>query len=89
MLGQTLRAWEEATEVRVRPPLPLSVLAAFVVFARAQACVSEAGRDEWLRFAIGVGLQLRFFGYGLLRLAVVRIEAPKTGITEQASVCPR
>ena len=57
---QTLTAWEEASVIRVRPPLPLSVLAAFVVYARAQATLRRRTGQLWFRFAIG--LELGFFG---------------------------
>ena len=88
---QTLLAWEEATEVRVRPPLPLSVLAAFVVFARAQACVAEAGRHEWLRFA--VALELGFFGLlrpgEILQLRACSISLPDSWIFAPVGVVVR
>ena len=46
--------------IRVRLPLPLSVPAAFVVYARAQATLRRRTGQLWFRFAIG--LELGFFG---------------------------
>ena len=79
---QSVTAWEEVTEIRVPAPLPLSVLAAFVVYSRAQANVRQKTRQQWLRFAIG--LEIGFFALlrpgEIFNLLVAHITLPDSWV---------
>ena len=58
---QSIQAWEDIVEVNVRVPLPLSVLCALVIAARAHAGC-ESGREAFLWDRFSVCLELAFFG---------------------------
>ncbi|CAE7318015.1 unnamed protein product [Symbiodinium sp. CCMP2592] len=58
---QSVQAWEDIVEVNVRVPLPLSVLCALIIAARAHAGC-ESGREAFLWDCFSVCLELAFFG---------------------------